>query len=82
LSGPDYGPFANAKRSWRNKPIDVLVAEGVANSHALLKRLEAGVHAPPGEVNHNTPKMARDFLYRTVHEHLMALSVFSDFDWE
>jgi len=84
LSGPDYGirAFAQAKRSWRNKPLDVLVAETLANNRALLKRLEAGLSAPPVEIDHNTPKMAFDFLYKSVHQQLMALRVFSDFDWE
>jgi hypothetical protein len=83
LSGPDYGSrtFAQAKRSWRNKPLDVLVAATLAHNLALLKRLEGQLYSPPREVNHNTPKMAYDFLYKTVHEQIMALKVFSDFDW-
>ena len=82
LSGPDYGirAFAQAKRSWR-KPLDVLVAEALATNRALLKRLEAGLHAPPDEIDHNTPKMAYDFLGRTLREQIKALSVFSGFDW-
>ena len=72
--------FAKAKCNWR-KPLDVLVAEALTNNRALLKRLEAGLYSPPVEINHNTPKMAYDFLGRTLREQIMALCVFSDFDW-
>ena len=66
--------------SWRRKPLHVLVAENLANSRALLKRLEAGLYAPPIESN-NTPKTAYDFLGRTLREQIRALKVFSEFDW-
>jgi hypothetical protein len=79
----DPGGELVSPRFWRRKPLNVLVAETLAHNHALLKRFESGrLWAPPGEVNHNTPKMAFDFLHRTLREQVMALSVFSDFDWE
>jgi len=82
LSGPDDGRrgFATAKRRW-HKPLDVLVIEALANNRALLKRLEGGLHSPHVEINHNTPKMAYDFLGRALREQITALKVFSGFDW-
>jgi len=48
LSGPSYGAYNIVKRNWR-KPLPAILAHSLANSQALLARLDRGMFAPDFE---------------------------------
>jgi hypothetical protein len=81
LSGPSYGPFNIAKQRWR-KPLPAIIADAIANSEAVLARLDQGMYAFPPKIE-NKPRYQEAFnqLYRTTTEQLAALEAFTKIDW-
>jgi hypothetical protein len=77
LSGPSYGAYAKAKRCWR-KPLPAIIADAMANSRALLSRLDRGMYMPEDNPHY---REAFNELYRRSNEQIKALEVFSAIDW-
>jgi hypothetical protein len=79
LSGPSYGPFNVARQRWR-KPLPAIIADALANSRALLSRLDRGMYMPDEE-GKSRYKAIFDELYRRTHEQVKALETFSQVGW-
>jgi hypothetical protein len=79
LSGPSYGPFEVVKRRWR-KPLSAMIADTVANSEALLARLERGLYCPDEEGKAYYKECLIEVCKRT-REQLAALEAFRTIDW-
>jgi hypothetical protein len=79
LSGPNSGAFARAKRSWR-KPLDAILADAIANCHAVTACLQRGMYAPDFE-DESRCQIIFDALSRSTHDQLKALETFAEIDW-
>jgi hypothetical protein len=79
LSGPSYGPFNVARRRW-HKPLGAIVADAVANSQALLTRLERGVYCTDLEGKPYYQNCLTEVCKRT-RQQLEALEAFSAIEW-
>jgi hypothetical protein len=79
LSGPSYGPFSIVKRRWR-KPIPAIIADAIANSRAVVARLERGMHMPDLEGQAHYKGVFDTLLERTRWQ-LEALEAFSQIEW-
>ena len=77
LSGPSYGAYAKAKRSWR-KPLPAIIADAVANNRALLSRLDRGMYMPDEQAKYR--EVFNELYWRT-QEQIKALEAFSQIDW-
>jgi hypothetical protein len=77
LSGPSYGAYAIAKRRW-HKPLGAILADALANSRALLSRLDRGMYMPDEQAHY---REAFNELYRRTREQIKALEAFSTIDW-
>ena len=79
LSGPSYGPFNVVKRVWR-KPIPAVIADAIANSQAVIARLERGMHMPDEEGKPHYQAVFNTLLERSRLQ-LEALEAFSQIEW-
>jgi hypothetical protein len=79
LSGPSYGPFEVVKRRWR-KPLPAMIADAIANSEALLTRLERGLYCPDEEGKTYYKECLIEVCKRT-REQLTSLEAFCTIDW-
>jgi hypothetical protein len=79
LQGRSYGPFNVVKRSWR-KPIPAVIADAIANSRAVMARLERGIHMPDEEGKPHYQAVFNTLLERTRLQ-LEALEAFSQIEW-
>ena len=79
LSGPSYGAFSVARRRWR-KPLPAIMADALANSRALLSRLDRGVYMPDLE-NQSHYQAAFNTLLDRTRLQLQALEEFSQIEW-
>jgi hypothetical protein len=79
LSGPSYGPYSEIKRRW-HKPLPAVLADAIANSSAMLARLNRGVYAPDCE-GEDYYRGIWDDLRQTTRQQLEALKAFSQIDW-
>lgn len=79
LSGPSYGPFDKARRRW-HKPLPAIIADTIANSEALLTRLERGVHCPDLGGKPYYENCLTEVCKRT-REQLAALDAFRTIEW-
>ena len=79
LSDPGYGPVGIAKRRW-HKPLPAIIADAIANSRAVLVRLERGMYMPDLE---NKPRYQAVYSALCDHtrEQLKALEAFSAIEW-
>jgi hypothetical protein len=79
LLGPSYGPFNKARRRW-HKPLRAIIADAIANSEALLARLERGVHCPDLDGKPYYENCLTEVCKRT-REQLATLEAFTAVDW-
>jgi hypothetical protein len=79
LSGPSYGAYNVVKRRWR-KPLPAIIADALANSQAVLARLNRGMYAPDFEREAHYREIYDD-LCCTTRQQLEALKAFSQIDW-
>jgi hypothetical protein len=79
LSGPSYGAYSVARRRWR-KPIPGIIADAIANSRAVIARLERGMHMPDLEGQAHYKDVFDTLLERT-RQQLSALEDFSQIGW-
>jgi hypothetical protein len=79
LSGPSYGAYNVVKRRWC-KPIPAIIGEAMANSRAVVARLERGMHMPDleGQAHY---KAVFDTLLERTRQQLKALEAFSAIEW-
>lgn len=77
LSGPSYGAYTRAKRSWR-KPLPAIIADALANSRGILLRLDRGMYMPEDKPHY---REAFNELYRRTKEQIAALETFSQIEW-
>jgi hypothetical protein len=79
LSGPSHGVFNVAKRRWR-KPLPAIIADAIANSEAVLARLQRGMYMPDLE---NKPhyQAAYNAVCECTREQLAALQAFAAIEW-
>jgi hypothetical protein len=79
LSGPSYGPFNIARRRWR-KPLPAIIADAIANSQAVLARLQRGMHMPDLENKADYQAVYNAVCERTCAQ-LEALEAFAAIEW-
>jgi hypothetical protein len=79
LSGPSFGAYNVVKRRWR-KPLPAIIADALANSRAVLSRLDRGMYMPDEE-GRSRYKAIFDELYRRTYEQVKALETFSQVGW-
>jgi len=79
LSGPSYGAYNVVKRNWR-KPLPAVIADALANSQALLARLDRGMFAPDYE-REAYYKAMFDELYQRTRDQIKTLERFSQIGW-
>jgi hypothetical protein len=79
LSGPSYGPFNIARRRWR-KPLPAIIADAIANSQAVLARLDRGMFMPDFE---NKPHYHAVYnaVCECTREQIKALEAFAAIEW-
>jgi len=76
--GPELvAPLSGPWRSWR-KPLPAIIADTMANSRALLSRLDRGMYMPDYEPQYREPF---NELYRRTKEQIAALETFSQIEW-
>jgi hypothetical protein len=80
MSGPSYGPFDKARRSWQGKLLRAILADAISNNKALLPRLERGVYSPDKESMPYYKACLIELCKRT-REQLAALEAFTAIDW-
>jgi hypothetical protein len=79
LCGPSYGAYNVIKRKWR-KPLPAVIADALANSQALLARLERGMFAPDFE-REVYYKAMFDELHQRTRDQIKTLQKFSQIVW-
>jgi len=79
LSGPSYGAYSVARRRWR-KPLPAVIADAIANCHAVSALLQRGIYMPDEE---DKPHYQEVFnaLSRTTRQQLETLEAFAEIDW-
>jgi hypothetical protein len=79
LSGPSYGAYNVVKRRWR-KPLSAIIFDALANSRAVLARLDRGLYMPDEE---GKPHYQSVFnaLAESTRQQINALEAFSRIEW-
>jgi|SRR6516162_5400170 hypothetical protein len=81
LSARLFGANARAKRRWnKERPVRAIIGDAMAQSCALLERLERGMYAPYEERKEHYQAVLHD-LYLCTQYQLKALDAFSELDW-